>query len=117
MLGITEINRILSGVDKELYKRFCVINRVKGIGYADIGILEDKFRALKFPFIDHALFMYTFDEEVLLVTNPYMSDEDCKEYLKSRCLEGEICGKDNSFYSKGSTNLVKIKVVVCLNER
>ncbi len=112
MLDITEIDKIMFGVDRDLYKRFCVLHKIKGIGIADMDILCEKFKVLRFPFLDHVLFMYTLDGKVLLVTNPYMDDEQCRWYLKDRDLDCnvEIGGVGNSFYEPGKTNIVTIEV-------
>lgn len=108
MLGITEIDQVMSIENKELYKQFCVMNSVKGIGHADVSTLDVIIPS--YPFNDHSMFIYCFDRNIYLVINPYLSDEECKDYLNRYNLEGEVLGKDSSFYYPGNTNLVKIKV-------
>lgn len=109
MLGITEIKQVMSIEDIDLYKKFCVMNGIKGIGPADITVIEGNVIP-GYPFNDHSMFMYAFDGTVYLVVNPYLSDEDCRDYLKRYNLDGEVFGKDASFYYPGNTNLVKINI-------
>lgn len=116
MLGITEIDKIMGIDDKELYKRFCVMNGVKGIGPADITVLEGKVLP-GYPFNDHSMFIYTFDGTVYFVTNPYMGDDECRKLLEKYQLDGEVLGKDASFYCPGKSNLVKVKVATYKSER
>lgn len=103
MDSITSINEYMSNVNLNLYKRFCVLNKIKGIEF-----FSEDMPWLKYPFLDHSLTMYTYDGDKLLVTNPYLNDDECREYLRSNGLKGAVLGKENSFYNPGSTNLVVV---------
>lgn len=109
MYSITEIDKVMSIENKELYKRFCVMNGVKGIGPADTSVLDGKVIP-GYPFNDHSMFVYTFGGDVYMLVNPYLSDKECEDYLKHWELNGEVLGKEASFYYPGNTNLVKIKI-------
>ena len=103
MDSITSIDKYMGNVDLGLYKKFCVLNKIKGVEGFSGGEPW-----MKYPFLDHSLTMYTYDGDILLVTNPYLDDNECREYLRIYGLQGAVFGKENSFYNPGGTNLVVV---------
>lgn len=109
MLNIKEVKKVLTNVDIDKYKKFCVLNKVKGIGYADMSVIKE-FKKIKYPLLENALFLYTMENDIILVMNPYISDKECKELLNKYSVNGIVYGKQESFCIPGETNMVSVKV-------